>query len=141
MPAVANITINDGQATPVSHVFEPVRTGPDYAHFEDKSTTQYIGFWKLQLALKRPQGQSKSASRNLEATVRIETPILETLGTADSGFTPAPTVAYRPMAEIRFVLPERSSLQQRKDVRVLLTNALMGTSVVADLVDNLRVPY
>lgn len=141
MPAVANITLNDAQATPVAHVFEPVRTGPDYAHFEDKSSTQYIGFWKLQLALKRPQGQSKSATRNLEATVRVETPILETLGTSDSGFTPAPTVAYRPMAEIRFVLPERCTLQQRKDLRVLLANAIFGNAVTADLVENLRVPF
>lgn len=141
MPAVANITLNDAQATPVAHVFEPVLTGPNYAHFEDKSSTQYIGFWKLQFALKRPQGQSKSATRNLEATIRIETPILETLGTSDSGFTPAPTVSYRLMAEIRFVLPERCSLQQRKDLRVLLANAIGANSVAADLVENLRVPY
>lgn len=140
MPAVANVTLNDGESTPVAHIFEPVRTGADAAHFEDKSPSQYIGFWKMNMALRRPQGPAKVASRNLEATLRLETPVLEVLGNADSGYTPAPTVAYRPFVEVRYVLPERSSLQQRKNLRFLAFN-LMGTAVVADLVDNLRVPY
>lgn len=140
MPAISSITINDGEATPVAHIFEPVRTSADSALFEDKSFSQYIGFWKMHVALRRPTGPSKVASRNLEATIRIETPILEALSTSDSGLTPAPTVAYRPMVEIRYVLPERSTLQQRKNLRALIVNAL-GSATATDLVDYLRVPY
>lgn len=140
MPAVSNLNIADGQATPVVHVFEPVKTGADVVHYEDKSSTQYIGFWKLVMQLKRPTGPSNRATRNLEAIIRFETPVLETLGTSDSGFTPAPTVAFRPQVEVRFTLPERCTLQQRKDLRHLLSNLLTATAA-ADLVENFRVPY
>lgn len=140
MPQASNISLADGQATPVVHTFEPVRTGADVAHYEDKSATQYIGFWKLAMQLKRPSGPSKQANRNLEAIIRLETPVLETLGTADSGLTPAPTVAFRPQVEVRFTLPERCSLQQRKDLRTMLAN-FMGQLTMADLVENYRVPY
>lgn len=140
MPAVSAIVINDGKATPVAHTFEPARTSADMATYEDRVATQYIGYNKLMLMLKRPTGPSKVANRNLQAVIRIETPVLETLGTSDSGITPAPTLSYRPMVEVVFTLPERSLEQERKDLRFYLYNAL-GNPQVIGLIEKFSVPY
>lgn len=140
MAAIGNLAAADLESTPVTHTFEPVRTSADYAVWEDKSFSQYIGFWKVTMQLKRPQGNAKVASRNLEAIIRVETPVLETLGTNDAGITPAPTVSYRPMAEVKYTLPERSTLQQRKNLRGVLLN-ILGLGASVELVDAFRVPY
>ena len=52
------------------------------------------------------------------------------------GIQPAPTKAYESMAVVEFVLPERTSLQNRIDLLTMLKTALatsMVTSVVQDL--------
>jgi len=140
MPAVANITLNDGKATPVAHTFEPARTSADMATYEDRAAAQYIGYNKLIISLKRPTGPSKQASRNIFVDVRLETPILETLGTNDAGLTPAPTVAYRPMVEVRFTLPERSLAQERKDLRTMIAG-LFYQAVLYEAVEKFSIPY
>lgn len=140
MPAVANITQGDGKTTPVQHTFEPARTSADMAMYEDRAATQYIGYNKLSIALKRPTGPSKQATRNISVEVRLETPVLETLGTNDAGMTPAPTVAYRPMVEVRFTLPERSLKQERKDLRVLIAG-LLNQAPIYEAIENFSIPY
>lgn len=140
MPAIANIVINDGKTTPVAHTFEPARTASDYAQWEDRVTGSYIGFWKLTQSLMRPKGDPKVANRSLKSMHKIETPVLETLGTSDSGLTPPPTIAHRPFSEVNFNFSERASKQERKDLRVLTIAYLQSTSAIA-AIDDLSVSY
>lgn len=140
MPAVSTISLVDGKATPVTHAFDPSRTAADMAMYEDRSAAQYIGYNKLTLSLRRPTGQSRVANRNLGVYIKLEMPILETLGTSDSGITPAPTVAYRPFFEATFTLPERSLLSERRDLRIMAAG-LLNQLAVADLVEKLSVPF
>jgi len=139
MSAIAAIVINDGLATPVAHTFAPAKSDSDYSLHEDRSSGIYVGFNKLTLNLTRPSGKP-GAGRNLKLSIRIETPKLETLATGSSGFTPAPTVSYRPQAEITFTFPERCSLQDRKDLQAYVKN-LMSHQVVTDAVGNYELPY
>lgn len=142
MAQIANIVLNDAQATPVAHTFGPARTPVDGALWEDRSAAQYIGYNKVTMELKRPTGSSGgSANRNLKAIIRVETPKLENVTNSTvSGIAPAPTVSYRPMAELTFTFPERCSLQDRKDLQKYILQ-LMSNTFVTDLVEKFEVAF
>lgn len=122
MTAVANIVLADAQATPVNHTFVPL--GPDKNGawwWEDQSASSPIGYNRISMSLTRPitssAGLSSGSDRMARVKVQIHTPKLETLGTNDAGITPAPTISYVPRFTCEFPMPERSSLQDRKDLR------------------------
>lgn len=141
MASIANISLNDAQATPVAHVFAPAKTNSDYALLEDRSAGLYIGFNKLVFDLKRPKGASNQANRNLQLDIRIETPKLEvTSNNTVSGIAPAPTVSYRPVATLSFVFPDRCSLLDRKDLQKYVLQ-LLSNSYVTDAVEKYELPY
>jgi len=141
MAAATNLTINDGLATPVAHTFEVAKLQPESALFEDRVAGIYIGFNKLVFNVSRPTGDSKAATRNLKVSFRIETPKMETVSNNTySGVAPAPTVAYRPVFEGTFTLPERCSLQDRKDLLAYVKNTLSQV-VVDNLIQKFELPY
>lgn len=141
MAAIANIVLNDGLATPVAHIFAPAKTQSDYALLEDRSCGVYIGYNKLTFSLKRPSGPGKVASRNLKLSIKIETPKLEAVSNSTtSGIAPAPTVSYRPVAELIVTLPERCSLQDRKDLQTFMKNVL-SNPFVTDAFEKYELPY
>lgn len=142
MAQIANIVLNDAQATPVAHTFGPARTPVDGALWEDRSSSQYIGYNKVTMELKRPTGSSGgSANRNIKAVIRVETPKLENVTNSTvSGIAPAPTVSYRPMAELTFTFPERCSLGDRKDLQKYILQ-LMSNAFVTDLVEKYEVAF
>lgn len=140
MAAIANIVINDGQGTPVAHTFAPAKTMSDYALLEDRVTGVYLGYNKLTFALSRPKGPSNVSNRNIQLTIKVETPKMEVLSGSDSGYTPAPTVAYRPVAELKVTFPDRCSLQDRKDLKAFVTN-VMANSFVTDAFEKYELPY
>jgi hypothetical protein len=93
------------------------------------------------MTLKRPTGPGNQANRNIRAMVKIETPKLENVSNSTiSGIAPAPTVSYRPACMIEFVLPERCSLQDRKDLRKY-ADFLLASTPVTDLVELYSIAY
>lgn len=141
MAAIANIVINDGQATPAAHTFAPAKTQADMALLEDRTAGIYIGYNKLTFALMRPVGASKEATRNLKLSIKIETPKLETVSNNTvSGIAPAPTISYRPVVELMVTFPERCSLQDRKDLQAYIKNVL-ANSFVTDAFEKYELPY
>lgn len=141
MSQIANIVLNDAQAPTVAHTFAPARTPVDGAMWEDRSASQYIGYNKLSMELTRPKGPNGQATRNIKAVIRVETPKMETVSNSSvSGIAPAPTVSYRPMAEVTFTLPERCSLQDRQDLLAYLSQ-LLSNQFAADLVEKYEVAF
>lgn len=145
MAAIANIVLNDAQATPVAHTFSfgSIENSKNSGSvmFEDRVAGIYIGYNKLTLAVHRPTGDGKTANRNLKLGIKIETPKLETVSNNTiSGIAPAPTVSYRPVAQLVVTLPERSQLQDRKDLRKYLLEVLANTFVV-DMFEKFELPY
>lgn len=141
MPALATVTINDDQATPVAHSFTPLSIDSGgVATFIDRTGGIPLGFCKLDLSLRQPPaaktGQS-SAGRIYKAVLRLFVPTLEqTSASTSTGIQPAPTKAFDHMATVQFFLPERGTTQNRKDLLALITNALsdaMVKTVVTDL--------
>jgi hypothetical protein len=57
-----------------------------------------------------------------------------------TGISPAPTIAYVMKAEVIFTLPERSALQDRKDLMALLKNFL-ATAVGQTAIESFELPY
>lgn len=113
MAAIADISLNDAAATPVAHTFSPQ---PDIngalARWVDRSGGIALGYPMLSMLFRMPNRQS----RNYKVTQRVVLPILEaTSPSTSSGIQPAPTLAYALVANTDYVLPERSSLQERKD--------------------------
>jgi hypothetical protein len=143
--AAVNIVLADALATPVNHTFVPL--GPDAKGvfwFEDQSQANAIGFWKISLELRRPQAATAgadSAKRSYRAVIGMHQPIQETVSNNTvSGIAPAPTVSYVPRVFVEFVMPERGSLQNRKDLRKMTYNLLNEAQCVA-LVESLIRPY
>lgn len=141
MANIANIVLNDAQGTPVAHTFAPAIAEAGRAVLEDRAIGIYIGYNKLTMMLNRPSGASQSATRNLTAVVKIETPKLENVtNNTVSGIAPAPTVSYRPVAELKVTFPERCSLQDRKDLQKFMKEAL-ANAFVTDLFERYELPY
>lgn len=140
MGSQANLTINDGQGTPVAHTFYTNGAGWSdslagiLASWVDRSQAAAVGFWKVSLAFKEPDGKSR---KNYVVTAKSSVPVLEnTTNSTVSGVAPAPLISYNPVSMTTFTIPERSTLQARKDQlaihRNFLANAVL-TSAVQDL--------
>jgi len=136
MAAAANIVLNDAQATPVAHTFIPL--GPDQNDvrwWEDQSGASPLGYNRISMALVRPsltaaQGVS-SDKRVCRVKMQLHTPKLEnTTNSTVSGVQPAPTLSYVPRVSVEFILPERSALQDRKDIRKFAQFLLADTAIV-----------
>lgn len=141
MPAVSSVSINDGAATPVAHVFEPAKATADLVLYEDRDAGIYIGNKKLTMSITRPSGNGNVGNRNIKMHLKLEVPRLETVSNSTvSGIAPAPTIAYRQTAEVVFTFSERGTIQERIDLRVLLRNALANLQVTSSL-DTLSIPY
>lgn len=141
MPQRSNIVVNDGKATPVAHTFNPAQEG-DWDLFEDKATGVAIGFPTISVRFRRPSGPSNGTSSDAKNRVyRIQTnmalPVLEvTSPTTATGIQPAPTVAYVLRYNLESILPERSTLADRKDLRAMFSNLLADSNyrkVIEDL--------
>lgn len=134
MPAFAAISINDGQATPVAHTFNPTEIVDGQAVLHDRSGGIAIGYLKLGVSLKLPKsagnGQGSDANtRVIRTKVTVDLPTLETLATGSSGYEPPPTVSYVCRGICEFIFPERCSAQNRKDARAFIANALAHADV------------
>jgi hypothetical protein len=143
--ALANIVLADAQATPVNHTFVPL--GLDRNNvlwFEDQSQASPIGFWRVSFELKRPEpgsaGQS-SANRVYRVKIGLHEPALENVTNSTvSGVAPAPTISYVCRSNVEHIIAERSSVQNRKDLRKMTYN-LQNEAQLVNLVENLIFPY
>lgn len=139
MPAIGNLTINDGAATPVAHTFAPVGISGIVASYADRSGGIPVGYPTVDVSLRAPSNQSRE--KMYLATLRVNYPILEvTSPSTGTGIQPAPTVSYKMIAELKCWLPERSTLQNRKDLRAFIKN-LMNDAVTTALVETLENVY
>lgn len=136
MTAVTSIVLNDAQGSPVAHTFIPL--GPDTSGvwwFEDQTGASAVGYNRISIQLVRTppaqNGTASSSNRVNRLKIKIHIPTLETLGTNDNGITPPPTVAYVTRAVIDLDLPERSTLQNRKDIRKYAQFVLADAQIVA----------
>jgi len=130
MSALANITLADGAATPVVHTFSPVRIdSAGVATLADRSGGIPLGYPLVTMSVREPT--KTSVSRVYKVTAKVFTPVLDiTSPSTTTGIQPAPSKAYDLVATLEFNLPERSTLQQRKDLFAFAKNLFADANMV-----------
>jgi hypothetical protein len=134
--AAANIILADAQATPVNHTFIPIGYDQNGVYWwEDQSQASPIGYWRISMVLQRPAPGAAgvdSSKRVYRAKIGLHEPTLENVTNSTvSGIQPAPTLSYVPRTFVDAILPERSSLQNRKDLRKMSANLLAEAQLTA----------
>lgn len=144
MGALVNLTANNGDATPVAYTFAPL--GPDakgVQWFEQVTPTPSNGQAAVRISayIKRAVKQGPGRQQ-LTGVARVEfaiwLPTMETLSSSDGGFTPPPTVSYEQHARLTYLLPERGTTQERKNLRVLAANLIANNQNLVDMIDKMQ---
>lgn len=133
MAAIANLVLADGQATPVNKTFVPMDANSGLATWTERSSGISIGMPVVTLSV------SMGAEVN-KVKAKVVAPVLEVISGSDGGYTPSPKVAYTVSGVIEFNFPNRSTLQNRKDVRAFVRN-LLADAVIQKAVDEFERPY
>lgn len=138
MTQATSIVVTDAQS--VSHTFTPARQSADYAQFEDRSSGVYVGYGKITYSLKRPMAPKKGtvapATKNLRASIKIETPVL---GSQTVNGITNTVVRRRPTVEVIFTFPEDCTVEERKYLHFATTQTLMNAQT-DDLLWNYATP-
>lgn len=127
-PALAALAVNDGQASPVEHTFNPVSTNGAKAEWADRSPATPAGFLKISHEVSPPSG-SRTVYR---VTAGYMLPVLATVDEVEVA------VRYSSAQVILNIHPD-STLQERKDLLAYVTNSL-GLAGWISSVENLE-PY
>lgn len=142
MAVGSNIVLADAQGSPVNHTFVWDGESQDgLSNWEDRSSGLPIGYWTIRLSLVKPKKRAQvdgkpSASGNYRVRVVLERPTMEVVSNSTvSGIEPAPTVAYKTVADMTFVLPERSSALARADIAKMAANLLSHTQIANAIKD------
>ena len=129
MPAIATLTINDGQAAPVAHTFSPQTTSGSRAVWADRSPSIPAGYRTISHELAEPNG-----SRTVhKVTLGFMCPTVAAVDGSDT------VVRYNSGQVILNVNPN-STLQERKDLLAYVANSL-GNATVKTSVENLEPFY
>jgi hypothetical protein len=111
--------------------------------WEDQSSNSSIGFNRISAVLVRAQNPapgSNAGSRINRVKVGLHTPTLETLSNNSAGLTPPPTVAYIDRANMEFILPDRSNVQERKTLRKFAVG-ILNESQISNMIEVLQNAY
>lgn len=122
MSNLATITVADAAATPVNHDFVVVSNDGGTTKWEERSASHPSGYWKLAITFRNPV--SNSGSRVYRANMNLDIPILVT-ETVNGVAVPKVAYVMRFFGEV--LLPESSTLQNRKDHNKILTGVLGST--------------
>jgi len=143
MPAIANVVINDGAATPVAHTLSPsTKDDKGVVLFEQilPVPVNSLGAKRLTYSQRKIRDNRQQLTGQTRVIFTLDNPTLETLGTNAAGLPPPPTRAYVEDVRIEFTLADRSTKQERKDIRVLTANLLAHAMAVA-AIDDLQPSY
>jgi hypothetical protein len=128
-----NVTLTDAATTPVNRVYYPQNKVGEVIVWRDRTQSVLAGQNRLTLLQRMADKKTKAT----KFSFKLETPILElTSPSTSTGIQPAPTVAYTPLGMIELVLPDRCSLQERKDLLAQMRD-LFNEAIVTTLVQDL----
>jgi hypothetical protein len=148
MSALAALTLNDGQATPVAHTFSPARiTDRGVAKYYDRLGGVPVLFSEVHIAVYDPPTITNKVKAGMvdklmyKAVLKVLVPVPDVTSPATgTGIQPAPSKAYDCAFSCTFSLPVRSDLSTRKDV-LAYVKGLLATTEVSNAVLNLEGVY
>lgn len=132
MPALAPIVLKDGASTPVDHTFTPSKIDASgVASLQERVSGIPVGYPTLTASVRGPTPQSS----NYKVVLKLTEPKVVT--TTDSSGKAVTSVDYTNIGTIELVISNRSLKQERKDLRILLSNALKDPAFVS-IIDDLE---
>jgi len=137
MSQKTSIVLTDGAATPVNHTFLPAKQDGILYTYHDRSSGIMAGYGVLTAQSKLPGNGSRATT----VSYKLSLPTLEqTSASTATGIQPAPTVAYTCTGKLEFVMPDRSTLQNRKDLLTMMRD-LIDEALVTESVQDLDPTY
>ncbi|UUW21408.1 MAG: hypothetical protein [Sanya fiers-like virus 49] len=134
---IAAITVDDGKTTPVSHVFNPIMSVPPTYRRNGVSGQALIAQERLLLQALL----AKTSTGVNRVQMELVIPVAEIpAGGTSSGYTAPPAIAHEMRVKVEFLLHQRSDMDGRKDLRVMLSNLLKSQQII-DMIDKLEQPY
>lgn len=132
MPQAVDITLKDGAAAPVDHVFKPTRQSGDLFEFVDQSADVVAGFKKLTFSTRFESVKNQGR----RVIIKITDPTLAVTSPASgTGVQPNPTAAYTPWFQGEFLIPQAANKAARANIYAFAKNALAHAFVQAQIVD------
>lgn len=128
MATRANIVVNDGAATPVAHIFNPMGkpAGSEYEFYVERVSGKPEFQSEIRVKTQQP---TKSGQPYKVSIVMIQPKTISVNG--------VDTLDRQSRIDLTFTVGGKSVTQDRKDLRVMLTN-LMSNAQVVGIVDNLE---
>lgn len=133
MSQIANITVFDGAATPVSHTLVPVSV--------TREKGEITALWREQIATLPTEAQVSATAKlksqpngQVRVELSVSVPVMETVTNQNAaGYTAAPKVAFVDRMTCVSYQHPRSTITSRRLARMLLVNMLnnVSTSVAA----------
>jgi hypothetical protein len=128
LPQLASLTVQDGQATPANHTFNPFDIRNNVATLTE-STGVPIGDRRLTLSV------TKTASGRYKATFKLAIPIVQ--DNLVNGVT-KPAVVRTSYIDVVATFDSSSSLQERKDAISMMRTAFTSKPLVDGVFLNLE---
>lgn len=138
MSQKTSITLTDGATTPVARVFNPAIKSADGVYvYHNRAGGIVVGYDALSVKTQQPSKTSKATVVSL----KLVTPILEqTSPSTSTGIQPAPMLAYNLIGKMEFVLPDRSTQQDRKNLLTMMRD-LIDEALITESVESLDPTY
>lgn len=134
---ITAITIADGKSTPLSHVFQPITSSPEALYKRTGVAGQTAA--AMESVVLKLSPAKKVDGVNI-VSIELSVPVMEqAAGGSSSGYVAPPAVAHTLRFKGNLYLHNRSITEDRKDLRVLVSNLLKDAQVI-DLIDNLTPP-
>jgi hypothetical protein len=141
MPAASAIVISDGAATPVAHTFTPIgKDAKGVLWYEQTTPTPATPLEAKRIGYRQTRSLDGQAGGVSKAVISIAVPRPEISSNTSGGYVAPPSLAYKVVARIEVDLPERSTLQERKDLRSFASN-LLATAFAVATFDSLQPTY
>jgi hypothetical protein len=129
MPAIAALSINDGQGTPVAHTFAPVTTDGSLAKWADRSPTIPSGFRVISFEVAPPSGSRVTNKLQMG----LNNPTVASVNGVDQ------VVRYS-SAQVTLNVHPDATLQERKDLLAYVAN-FFANATVKTSVENIEPFY
>lgn len=138
MAQIANISISDATTpTPVAHVFVPFLSGVNAMWKRVGVANQPAAAME---SIKSVSKLAESATGVNKISIDLALPVLEqAAGGSQAGYVAPPSIAHIPRATVTFFAHQRSTVSDRANLRVMLSELLKSAQIV-DLIDNLTPP-
>ncbi len=130
MPQNTAITIKDGKATPKDHTFSPTKIDANnIASFQERVSGVPVGYPTITWSVRAPTNNSPA----YKVSGKITQP--KVIVTTDATGKTVSSVDYSNLGTVELIVSERSTKEERTDLRVLVSNLLQNAAIISSVDD------